>query len=467
MSRKEIMTWRALAKRWVKKHRGKQYAISCRQLGCEPTKEASRDAANEWWEKKLIQIAMQQPKQHSLPDPTRNFRRFLREEVQIDIPTFEGDDDPGVDRFNQAVERYVANIDQQPFELDVQAPMDQPLKLKFGDRIIRMPSESDLGKIRTIDAAIKVCLDRKEAQVHGGQRSAGRWDAYRCHLQRFAEWIGGGNPLELIDGSTLEGYHSHLLKEIGRRRQDSDDGLSPAYALSLFGAVKQFIRWAWGRGLVDLPRNIESKDFAFGGTIAKKITVLTIQEVSKRLHSATKPTKLYLLLILNCGMQQEDISDLLHEEIDLRAGTLTRKRSKTGKHEDVPVVTYKLWNGTRTLLKEFRSKHARLALTTDECRPLKTEAVVNGKLTKTDNIVSAYRRLERDQLKLGASACRPLKLFRKTSSSLLEKHKDFGKYAQYFLGHSPRTIADKHYVVPDEKQFFSALKWLGEQYGIT
>ena len=42
------------------------YAVSPRTLGCEPTKEASRQAANEWWEKKLAEIdeALGKAKRH-------------------------------------------------------------------------------------------------------------------------------------------------------------------------------------------------------------------------------------------------------------------------------------------------------------------------------------------------------------------------------------------------------------------
>ena len=42
------------------------YAVSPRTLGCEPTKEASRQAANEWWAKKLAEIdeALGKAKRH-------------------------------------------------------------------------------------------------------------------------------------------------------------------------------------------------------------------------------------------------------------------------------------------------------------------------------------------------------------------------------------------------------------------
>jgi len=185
------------------------------------------------------------------------------------------------------------------------------------------------------------------------------------------------------------------MKEIGNRKSGTGKGISRAYAKDLFASVKQFVRWAWGRGLIELPRNIESADLCFGGTQAKKIKVFKVDEVKALLAGATDATKLYLLLMLNCGMQQKDIADLLHDEIDLKKGLLIRKRSKTGDFETVPTVTYKLWGETFRLLKQCHSDHPVLALTTSVGKPLRVEQIENGKLSKSDNIRSAYSRLQK------------------------------------------------------------------------
>src|SRR4051794_10540729 len=56
MARKILMTWMAPTRRWAKKHRGKMYFVSCRQLGTAETKEASAAAANAWWEAKVREL---------------------------------------------------------------------------------------------------------------------------------------------------------------------------------------------------------------------------------------------------------------------------------------------------------------------------------------------------------------------------------------------------------------------------
>jgi hypothetical protein len=53
----------------------------------------------------------------------------------------------------------------------------------------------------------------------------------------------------------------------------------------------------------------------------------------------------------------------------------------------------------------------------------------------------------------------------KTSSSLLDKHSEFGRYAQFYLGHAGRSIAERHYVIPAQERLDEAVRWLGQQYG--
>jgi hypothetical protein len=50
------MGWQSGQRRWIKKHCGKQYVVSCRQLGVDPTREASRAAANDWWRTKKAEL---------------------------------------------------------------------------------------------------------------------------------------------------------------------------------------------------------------------------------------------------------------------------------------------------------------------------------------------------------------------------------------------------------------------------
>ena len=72
----------------------------------------------------------------------------------------------------------------------------------------------------------------------------------------------------------------------------------------------------------------------------------------------------------------------------------------------------------------------------------------------------AYKRVRLEKRK-------PLKLLRKTGSSKLAEHPAYKYYAQYYLGHSPKTIADRHYVQPSQVEFDQAIQWLGSQFGFS
>jgi hypothetical protein len=37
----------------------------------------------------------------------------------------------------------------------------------------------------------------------------------------------------------------------------------------------------------------------------------------------------------------------------------------------------------------------------------------------------------------------------------------------HFLGHSPRTMKDRHYAAPATELFDKAVLWLGKQYGLA
>jgi len=170
-------------------------------------------------------------------------------------------------------------------------------------------------------------------------------------------------------------------------------------------------------------------------------------------------TRLYLLLMLNCGMYQNDIAELKSDEINWKAGTITRERSKTRERHG-PVVTYKLWPETFALLKKHRAT-GELALTTGEGKPLVRYWLEEGKMRRYDAIQSAW---SRPAGKMGLKKIRlGMKHLRKTSASLLGQHSQFKYYATHFHADSPRNMTEKHYVTPSDEEFFLSLDWLRSQ----
>ena len=161
-------------------------------------------------------------------------------------------------------------------------------------------------------------------------------------------------------------------------------------------------------------------------------------------------------------MTQRDISDLTQDQVNWEQGIITRKRSKTANHENVPTVSYPLWSSTLSLLRQFHNKEAPTVLTTENGKRLKTEYISEeGKYRKIDNIQAAFIRL----FKRTGIEAKPPKLIRKTSATLLA-HSEYSHYAVLFLGHSPVGIAATYYIGEAGKGFADAIRWLGTQYGI-
>ena len=57
------------------------------------------------------------------------------------------------------------------------------------------------------------------------------------------------------------------------------------------------------------------------------------------------------------------------------------------------------------------------------------------------------------------------KELRRLGATLLAGHQDYGRLQAYFLGHSPRTAADRHDVRPSREVFAEAVTWLGRELG--
>lgn len=315
----------------------------------------------------------------------------------------------------------------------------------------------------SIAANVKRFLSRKEAQASRGERSSGRVEVLRVGLTAFVEHVGGGRSIMNLTTAVLSRYRDGLERLVDEGR------LRPHSARDRLQAVKQFARWAWEEELIGLPRILESREFTI--TLPEqKVETFTDEEVKRLLGAATDSTRLYLLLMLNCGMTQQDIADLRQDEVDWKKGRIVRKRSKTRKTANgkgVPEVSYPLWPETFRLLKENRSEHETLALTNQNGGPLKLEKLVNGRAKKIDNVRSAYNRLltrlenaKSDPVEI----TKPSKLLRKTAATRLGSNPEYARFAQHFLGHAPATVADKFYVMPTASQFDAAVSWLGSQF---
>ena len=170
----------------------------------------------------------------------------------------------------------------------------------------------------------------------------------RGYLQHIVDRVGCDRGLTEIDEQDWAGYYRYLLEQVGEARW------SRAYAAKLHRTARQFIEHLSTGGLIERPRNLDDRTMRFRVT-AKAVEVFTPADVRRLLEATNGQLRLHIMLAVNCGMTQQDISDLRPSEVELEAGTIRRKRSKTGEHEGVPVVTYPLWTETLALLAQHAS----------------------------------------------------------------------------------------------------------------
>ena len=324
------------------------------------------------------------------------------------------------------------------------------------DRLERQRSKSSRAG-ETVEDCVESFLAHKRAQVKAGKISAGRFDPLRGHLHHFRDWVGGSFRIEAVTGKVLGDYHDELMAAIGKKVWSSD------YSKDRLNAVKGLIRWLWCSEMIaDLPRVLLDKNAL---TISKVLTepeMFSLDEVKALLTAADARTRLYLLLMLNTGMTQKDVSDLKPSEVDWSKGIITRKRSKTRKHKTPPTVSFQLWRPTFELLQSHRSASSDRVLVNANGSPLKIEELnPDDKLRKVDNIASAFNRLRRK-----TGIVKPLKVFRKTSASNIRASREFHGFEHEFLANSLRGITDRHYARFPQDRFDEAVAWLGIFYEV-
>jgi integrase len=487
MAIKTEMTWEKAKLRWRKMYRGRIYTVSCKELGVPATKEASYQAARAWWRVKRAELDGAVPphpfedvletlefrrdwcRRHDQPDEAAVWAQRIedvkRSPVSEDTNPWTAVVSPSVAERIEFLERVGATIPGgiDPLSVEYQVGDGKLWHSRYwADRQAEAVPDD-----KTVARQVKAWLATLEARVSAGDFSPDHYDNVIDIIRKFEAFVGTEALVERINEETLERYHLHLIAKVAERRKDPASGMSPEYARKVFRLAKQFVKYCWSKRLIEMPRNFGNK-FSFGAS-AKRIETMAIEEFRELFDAATGQTRLHLLLMANCGFYPIDISDLKDKEVDWEAGRVVRKRSKTAEHEDVPTVEYKLWPETLALLKKFRSGMGQVLLTKTG-QPWVNNRREDGKLVSCNSVESNYTNLKRKVSKARKSQglpafTKPLSLIRKTSASLIESKAEYGRYVPHFLGHSPRSVADKHYRAPSKKVFDEILDWLGKEYG--
>jgi len=323
---------------------------------------------------------------------------------------------------------------------------------QHGKWVKPIPDAKEKSMVNAIERYITA---RKQASVNGAIAVAtagtdiGRLDTFKDFCKDLS--------VDTFNGQSITAFKQLILS----RRQEGR--YAPWTTKAFLKVARECIRWLWENEFLEcLPRNIKDLKFKVEQTEPEPIPIEFVKQI---LNGPDCRAKLYVLIALNCGTTQNEVSNIRVEEVDWELGRINRKRIKTSKFEKCPRANYKLWDKTFDLLKQYGNREGDYVLLNENgVQLVRTFFDEKGEHQKVDNIRMAYKRYCEA---LGMVKDIPsFKRFRKTSSNLAFNNPEFKEYYQLFLGQAPTTIGEKHYVRPDKDTLDNAIAWLGEQYNI-
>jgi site-specific recombinase XerD len=183
----------------------------------------------------------------------------------------------------------------------------------------------------------------------------------------------------------------------------------------------------------------------------------------KRGDTEVEMLRVALLLALNTGMTQQDLSDLTVGELffKMRPPRLKRYRSKTNVETNVI-----LWRETVKRLKDHcrGKKKTDLVLLRRDGRPLVTQSVVKGQKTggRSDVLGAAFRRLV--QRVFGKDDKRRFHHLRSTVADLCKQR--LPGTQDLYLSHRAKEMSS-FYTRPAQKQFDTMMTYLEKDLGFS
>lgn len=444
MARPTLMTWEGSPNfRWKKMLAGKWYRVTTDQLGIpqhlRENKENSYQAANEWWRAKAAELAADPvgaavdtlPTQDALIDMIR--RGDMAQAALVLKNSF------GEDRFFPPI-----NLEEE-----------KKIASSIAATSNQLANGKNTPKDFTLSALVDKFIEDERARVGAkdGDIKPETYGEVSVYVVRLKDILGKGLDVRQINEDSVRTVNLWVkgcdyVKSTKRK---------------VWRIFKRFFRYLWSMRLIELPRNLEEEGLKIK-VRPKKVKRFDLGEVKTFLAGLNPRKRLYGLLGLNCGMLGVDMASLTWDQLDQKDWRITRQRTKTeDASEDVPTVSYKLWPATVKLFKACLSKDKTYVLTSSVGTVLwKSWVDATGKRKKNDLITQQWKRTKR--------AGKPwfnLKNFRSIGATVIGDSKEFGRYYHHFLGHSPTSMGDKHYVPPSQVLFDEIMVYVGKVLGLA
>jgi integrase len=453
-----MMSWEGSPNfRWVKMHKRHRYRISCGELGVGRSKEDSYQAANRWWQAKLAELEkarVGEERSEAVSDIDRKILYASTHAPKL-LPSLKrsrkaildaSPDErilPDQDAINENIK--IAKLFGVTVPKDLDPMVSQHL---FGERRLweeRLSGASLIGKERTVSYCTEAFL--KEIQPRQQPKT---FKAISDHLYSIMNESGVWTAGTDAGAVTEDTITSHYLWLVSR-------DYVPSSHNKRIDHFRRFVRWLWTtKRLQELPRNLDVE----GHKKKSEHRAIPVYENVKQVIDALPDAlRIWALLGLNCGMTNADLGALRWDQIDQRNWVLTRRRVKTGKNPKVPTVRYKLWPEVVSRLQMITPKKV-LVFTTQQGRPMYHTRFVDDSAgrqtaTATDNFAQRWSKVD-PKPKI------PLSHFRKISATALRSNNLYARFDEYFLGHVPKSVADRHYSAETDSAFFEALEFLHE-----
>lgn len=419
------MTWKAKSRRWRKRYKGREayFPALPSEAGKIDSYQRCWSACQRWMKSIDREHEEQQVKQQaSLALPLVEFL----DDLLTNYP--DGDQRRTVEQWTaSAINR--AKKDASNVALDLQMAMqlrDGLMMLPHGVGRKQWPDfKTTLPAVKheqdnTLGEASAAFLTSKQKNV-----AAKTYKNLKRSLTLFTDACEGMTLHQAVESSNLQLYRDNIA---------TSGDYAPSTAKSVVADVGTFVRWLYSVEHIEkLPKIIELGNFSVSaGYVTPSVAD---EDIVRQMLTLDGVGRTYVLCGLNFGFTQRDI-----EKMQPTNGKyLEHRRPKTEKHKRVPTVKYLVWPETLAALPLLEGVN------------LSYESAATKKM--------------RADCKNAGIEYLPQKMLRKASATAL-RNSEFSSLADYFLGHSPESMSDRHYASVQQSRFDSALDYLRD-YWIT
>jgi len=255
------------------------------------------------------------------------------------------------------------------------------------------------------------------------------------HIIPYEKFIDTSRKITGINNESIREFHKHL---------NDNKNLSEDTRNSYWSAYVQFLKFLEIEADFERPKQLTLATQRFiteptGDIRADKQEMLwTPALFQKTLKALPEDKQLWILLCLNCGMRNTDISHL--RWIKVKGDRLLHQRVKLNKHKSAPTINYKLWPETQQLLEKQKRKSELVFLNRDG-EPYHKTILIKGVVSEYDGIANWWQKN-----KINYDLKR-LDFLRKTGSSFVARNKL--SLVRMYLAETNSSVEATSYVYND------------------